>query len=99
MVHVGKEVVREKVPGLCGKKGPLVVAYSQPGCHLTSNLVDRLLRRLDNRFYCAQHLHGSIKANEQGLRDWALIHNFAPWCPWTNRSTPGLRSLAERLNG
>ena len=99
LVHVGKEVVREKVLALCGKKKAFVVAYSHPGCHRTSNLVDRLLRRLDYRLYCAQHLHGSTAANEQGLRGWALIQNFAPSCPWTNRQTPELRSPAERLNG
>ncbi len=99
VVHVAKEVVREKVLALCSKKGAFVVAYSHPGCHRTSNLVDRLLRRLDYRLYCAQHLHGSRTANEQGLRGWALIHNFAPSCPWTVRETPELRSPAERLNG
>jgi hypothetical protein len=50
-------------------------------------------------FYCAQHLNGSTEAAEQELRGWALIHNFAPSCPWTVRVTPGLRSPAERLNG
>lgn len=99
VAHVGKEVVREKVLALCGKRKAFVVAYRHPGCHRTSNLVDRLLRRLDYRLFCAQHLHGSTTANEQGLRGWALIHNFAPCCPWTNRKTPELRSPAERLNG
>lgn len=97
--HVTKEVVREKVSALCGKSKAFSVAYSHPGCHRTSNLVDRLLRRLDYRLYCAQHLHGSTAANEQGLRGWALIQNFAPSCPRTNRKTPDLRSPAERLNG
>lgn len=80
VVHVGKEVVRQKVLALCGKRKALAAAYSHPGCHRTSNLVDRLLRRLDYRLDCAQHLHSSTTANEQGLRGWALIHNFAPCC-------------------
>ena len=75
------------------------MAYAHPGCHRTSNLVDRLLRRLDYRLYCAQHIHGSTDAAERGLRGWALIHNFAPSCPRTARETPELRSPAERLNG
>jgi len=99
VIHVTKQVVREKVLALCSKRASFVVAYAHPGCHRTSNLVDRLLRRLDHRLYCAQHLHGSKAASEEGLRGWALIHNFAPSCPWTNRMTPGLRSPAERLNG
>ncbi len=97
--HVEKEVVREKVLALCGKRGAFVRAYEHPGCHRTSNLVDRLLRRLDYHLYCGQHLQGSVEAAERGLRGWALIHNFAPSCPEVVRESPGLRSPAERLNG
>jgi hypothetical protein len=97
--HVEKEVVREKVLALCGKREAFVRAYDHPGCHRTSNLVDRLLRRLDYHLYCTQNLHGSAGAAERGLRGWALIHNFAPPCPETVRESPGLRSPAERLNG
>jgi hypothetical protein len=97
--HVDKEVVREKVLALCGKRRAFVRAYDHPGCYRTSNLVDRLLRRLDYHLYCTQHLHGTPEAAEQGLRGWALIHNFAPSCPEAARQSPGLRSPAERLNG
>ena len=97
--HVDKEVVREKVLALCDKRAAFVKAYAHPGCRRTSNPVDRLLRRLDYHLYCTQHLHGTTKAAEQGLRGWALIHNFAPSCPETVRESAGLRSPAERLNG
>jgi hypothetical protein len=97
--HVDKEVVREKVLALCDKRAAFVTAYAHPGCRRTSNPVDRLLRRLDYHLYCTQHLHGATGAAEQGLRGWALIHNFAPSCPETVRESPGLRSPAERLNG
>ena len=43
-VHVDKEVVREKVLSLCDKHAAFAKAYAHPGCHRTSNLVDRLLR-------------------------------------------------------
>jgi hypothetical protein len=97
--HVDKEVVREKVLALCSKRHAFVRAYHHPGCSRTSNAVDRLLRRLDYHLYCAQHLHGTPEAAEQGLRGWALIQNFAPSCPEVVRESPGLRSPAERLNG
>jgi hypothetical protein len=97
--HVDKEVVREKALALCDKRAAFVKAYAHPGCHRTSNPVDRLLRKLDYHLYCTQHLHGTTEAVEQGLRGWALIHNFAPSCPETVRGSPGLRSSAERLNG
>jgi hypothetical protein len=99
VAHVEKEVVREKVLALCAKREAFLVAYAHPGCRRTSNPVDRLLRCLDHHLYCGQHLHGSTGAAERGLRGWALIHNFAPSCPWTIRRTPDLRSPAERLNG
>ena len=97
--HVDKPVVREKVLALCERRAAFAAAYAHPGCHRTSNPVDRLLRRLDYHLYCTQHLHGTTGAAEQGLRGWALIHNFAPSCPWTVRTSPELRSPAERLNG
>jgi hypothetical protein len=97
--QVDKEVVREKVLALCNKRRAFVPAYDHPGCCRTSNLVDRLLRRLDFHLYCTQHLHGTAGAAEQGLRGWALLHNFAPSCPETSRKSPDLRSPAERLNG
>lgn len=97
--HVEREIVREKVLALCGKREAFVRAYAHPGCYRTSNLVDRLLRRLDYHLYCTQHLHGTAGAAERGLRGWALIHNFAPSCPEVVRESAGLRSPAERLNG
>jgi hypothetical protein len=97
--HVDRVVVREKVLALCGKRAAFLKAYAHPGCRRTSNPVDRLLRRLDYHLYCGQHLHGSMETAGWGLRGWALIHNFAPMCPWTVRESPGLRSPAERLNG
>ena len=99
MAHVDKGAVREKVRALCEKREAFLVAYAHPGRRRTSNPVDRLLRRLDHHLYCGQHLHGSTGAAERGLRGWALIHNFAPSCPWTARTSPELRSPAERLNG
>jgi len=97
--HVDKGVVREKVLALCDKRAAFLKAYAHPGCHRTSNLVDRVLRRLDYHLYCGQHLHGSVGVAERGLRGWALILNFAPSCPEVVRESPGLRSPAERLNG
>jgi hypothetical protein len=95
---VGQEVVREKVLALWDQRVAFVRASEHPGCHRTSNPVDRLLRRLDSHLDCGQHLHGTIVATEQGLRGWALIYNFAPSCPETVRESLGLRSPAERLN-
>jgi hypothetical protein len=40
--HVDTQVVREQVLALCAKRREYVRAYDHPGCHRTSNLVDRL---------------------------------------------------------
>jgi hypothetical protein len=97
--HVDKVVVREEVLTSCNQRRAFLRAYDYPGCCRTSNLGDRLLRRLDYHLYCTRHLHGTPAAAEQGLRGWALIHNFAPSCPETVRESPELRSPAERLKG
>ena len=80
-VHIDKGIVREKVLALCNKRAAFVQAYAHPGCHRTSDLVDRLLRRLDYHLSCAQDLHGSTEAAEEGLRGWASLHDFAPRVP------------------
>jgi hypothetical protein len=98
-VHIDQEIVREKVLALGDQRTAFVKAYAHPGCHRTSHLVDRLLRRLDSHLYCAQHLLGSMEAAAEGLRGWALLPNFVSSCSRTIRATPGLRSPAERLNG
>ena len=49
--HLDKPIVREKVLSLCDKRVAFVKAYAHPGCHRTSNPVDRLLRRLDYHLY------------------------------------------------
>jgi hypothetical protein len=60
---VDKAVVREKVLALCAKREAFLKAYAHRGCHRTSNLVDRVLRRLDYHLYCGQPLHGSTRGN------------------------------------
>jgi hypothetical protein len=97
--HLDQPIVREKVRSWCDQREAFVKAYAHPGCHRTSNPVDRLLRQLDSYRYGTQQLHGKTAAAEQRLRGWALIPNFAPLCPWTVRETPELRSPAERLHG
>jgi hypothetical protein len=66
--HVDTPVVKEKVLAWCEKREAFVKAYAHPGCHRTSNPVDRLLRRLDHHLSCTQHLHGTTEAAEPGLR-------------------------------
>ncbi len=91
-------IVLEKVVDLCEKRDRWLVAYQQPGCHRTSNMLDRLMRSMNRYFDNGQHLHGSLNSSKRHSRSWALLHNFAPWCPAATRKNAGWRSPAERLN-
>jgi hypothetical protein len=74
-------------------------AYDLPGSHRTSNMIDRLMQRMDRYLFNTQYFHGNIESAERGIRAWALIHNFAPSNPRTVQKYNGLQSPAERLNG
>jgi hypothetical protein len=74
-------------------------AYDYPHAHRTSNMLDRLMQRMDRHLFSTQYFHGSISAAELSIRGWALIQNFAPSNPRTVEKYNGLQSPAERLNG
>lgn len=74
------------------------VAYHHPNAHRTSNMLDRLMQRMDRHLFSAQYFHGSMKAAELSIRGWALIQNFAPWNPRTVKKHHGYHSPAVRLN-
>ena len=73
-------------------------AYDLPGCHRTSNMIDRLMQRMDRHLSSTFYFHGSLAAAELSIRGWALIHNFAPCNPWTIKKHDGWKSPAEWLN-
>ena len=74
------------------------VAYDIPKAHRTSNMIDRLLQRMEHHLFSAQYFHGSIFAAELSIRGWALIQNFAPYNSRTVKKLKGLQSPAENLN-
>jgi hypothetical protein len=65
------------------------VAYHHPSAHRTSNMLDRLMQRMDRHLFSAQYFHGSTKAAELSIRGWTLIQNFAPWNPRTVKKHHG----------
>lgn len=74
------------------------VAYDHPKAHRTSNMVDRLMQRMDRHLYSTQYFHGSMDAAQLSIRGWTLINNFAPYNPQTVKLLNGFKSPAERLN-
>jgi hypothetical protein len=90
--------VQEMLKKLWAKTEAYAVAYDQPGCHRTSNAVDRPMNRLCRLMYAGRGLHGHQRTSELRLRGWALLRNFRPYARRSNR----LRSHdspAHRLNG
>lgn len=74
-------------------------AYDFPGAFRTSNMLDRLMQRMDRRLFSAQYYHGNLISANLNIRAWALVHNFAPFNPRTIEQKNGLKSPAEVLNG
>jgi hypothetical protein len=91
-------IVLDKTLALCNKSSRFAVAYRHPGCHRTSNMLDRVMRAMHRYFFDGQHLHGSLAASRLHGRGWALLWNFAPWHPSVARSHDHWRSPAELLN-
>jgi hypothetical protein len=88
----------EQVEKLCGRSREYALAYSHPGGHRTSNMLDRVMRSMNRYFDDGQHLHGGTEACDRHCRAWALLYNFRPWSPATAQANDGWRSPAERLN-
>ena len=90
--------VGEMLEKLWGKTEAYAVAYDHPGCHRTSNAVDRPMNRLGRLMYAGRGLHGHQGSSELRLRGWALLQNFRPFAPRGKRRRV-FESPAHRLNG
>jgi hypothetical protein len=90
--------VREALTKLWNKTESYVMAYDHPGCHRTSNAVDRPMNRLRRLMYANRGLHGHQSSSELRLRGWALLLNFRPYAPRSNHPR-AYASPAHRLNG
>jgi hypothetical protein len=90
--------VREMLEKLWAKTESYAVAYDHPGCHRTSNAVDRPMNRLCRLMYAGRGLHGHQGSSELRLRGWALLENFRPYAP-RGKSPRAFDSPAQRLNG
>ena len=73
-------------------------AYDFTNPHRTSNMLDRLMQKMDRHLFSTRYFHGSMEAANRGIRAWALIQNFAPSNPSTIKKYGGKQSPAERYN-
>jgi hypothetical protein len=88
--------VREMVAKLWQRASQYEVAYAYPGCHRTSNQVDRLMNRMTRVLYAGRGLHGHQHSSNCRLRGWALLQNFRPFAP-RGRAARAYNSPAARL--
>ena len=89
--------VREMLGKLWNKRDAYATAYDHPGCHRTSNAVDRPMNRLCRLTYAGRGLHGHQGSSELRLRGWALLQNFRPYAP-RGKQSRRFQSPAHRLN-
>lgn len=99
LATIKADIVLEKVLALCGKAPNFAKAYDHPNAHRTSNMVDRLMRWLDRYVFNMQYFHGTLASAEQGIRAWAILRNYQPYCTRTVGSRTQLVCAATELNG
>ena len=90
--------VGEMLTKLWDKAESYAVAYDHPGCHRTSNAVDRPMNRLCRLMSASRGLHGHQGSSELRLRGWAMLQNFRPYAP-RGKCPRAFASPAHRLNG
>jgi hypothetical protein len=60
--------------------------YNHPKAHRTSNMIDRLMQRMDRHLFSTQYFHGTMAAAQLSIRGWTFIQNFAPYNPRTAKN-------------
>ena len=91
------DVIMKKLGKFCNRVEDYIISYQHPGCHRTSNLVDRLMNRLTRYLYAGRGIHGHLMASERRHRGWALLQNFRPFAPRSGIDRV-YQSPAHRLN-
>jgi hypothetical protein len=83
---------------LCHRAPEFARAFDYPSAYRTSNMIDRHMEPLDRYLYSAKYFHGHLTTAEYGVRAWALLHNFQPYCP-RSKVAATYQSPAHKLNG
>ena len=96
--NVKSEIGLAAILKLCSKGEEFTKAYIYPECYRTSNMVDRHMQFQDRFLFNCRYFHGHFSSAQSSVRAWALIHNFAPYCPQAQKRLE-CSSPFERLNG
>ena len=93
------KLVLNKILRLCEKSRMFQVFYDHRSAHRTSNMVDRLMDRQDRFLYIMKYFHGHFISAERGIRAWAILMNFGPYCPRATDKKGDWVCAAQKLNG
>lgn len=91
------QFMRDKLRKVHQQADAFRAAYSFPFAQRTSSMIDRLMQRMDKHLSSIQYFRGSLHSANLSIRAWALIHNFAPFNPYTRKQNDW-SSPAEALN-
>ena len=93
-----KEQCFNAVLKLCNNAHEYARAYEHPECHRTSNMLDRLMQKMDRYLFMMRYFHGDLDSAEFNIRGWALTQNFLPYCSRSIKTKKHI-SPVHRLNG
>jgi len=96
--NIAKGAGLDAILKLCHRAPEFVKAFDYPSAYRTSNMIDRHMDPLDRYLYSAKYFHGHLMTAEYGVRAWALLHNFQPYCP-RSKIAAQYQSPAHKLNG
>jgi hypothetical protein len=88
----------EAVLKLCAKAPQFLLACQHPAAYRTSNMVDQHMDAMNRYLDSCKYYHGHLMSAEYGIRAWALLHNYWPYCPRA-KVTDQYQSPAHKLNG
>ncbi len=92
------DVILKPITKMRDKLQSYAQAYDFPKSHRTSNMLDRIMQRMDRFIFSNYYFHGkTLHSATNSIRAWALIHNFAPWNPHTTKKR-GYSCPAEKIN-
>ncbi len=89
----------DAVQKLSSRQDHFLKAYDFPSAFRTSNMLDRHMQLMDRFLFSTKYFHGHFSSMTDGVRAWALLHNFQPYCPRSQAAKDNFLSPAHKLNG
>ena len=95
---VEESPMKNNILDFCNKRDKWNLFYNHPQAYRTSNMLDRIMKQMSRFIFNNQYFHASNESATKLMRAFALLHNFAPYCPWTIKLNNKWKSPFERVN-